>query len=90
MLRASCSVWEGCRHSRSDPQVQGLDKEYSGLGSVGKVLRCRSGKAKRAEEAECSGVHEHSEAVFNAAWASIKAFRTEPSLGQSAERLRVG
>ncbi|AFK70205.1 hypothetical protein YSA_06380 [Pseudomonas putida ND6] len=36
-------------------------------GSVRKVLRRRSGKAKTAEEAECTGVHEHSEAVFNAA-----------------------
>ncbi|AVD83379.1 hypothetical protein C4Q28_14965 [Pseudomonas sp. SWI6] len=41
-------------------------------------MRRRSGKAKTAEEAEFTGCKEHSEAVFNAASPSFKAFRTEP------------
>ncbi|SMQ10405.1 hypothetical protein SAMN04488482_5653 [Pseudomonas chlororaphis] len=36
-------------------------------GSVRKVGERRSGKAKTGEEAECRGLHEHSEPVFNAA-----------------------
>ena len=58
--------------------VPGKQELQELLGSVRKVLRRRAGKAKTAEEAECTGVHEHSEAVFSAAWTSIKAFRTEP------------
>ncbi|PYC19571.1 hypothetical protein DMX06_14820 [Pseudomonas mosselii] len=38
----------------------------------------RPDKAKRGEEAECTGVHEHSEPRFNAVWASADTFRTEP------------
>ncbi|PYC21680.1 hypothetical protein DMX06_11540 [Pseudomonas mosselii] len=39
----------------------------------------RPDKAKRGEEAECTGVHEHSEPRFNAVWASADTFRTEPN-----------
>ncbi|PMZ99050.1 hypothetical protein C1X75_10565 [Pseudomonas sp. FW305-17] len=40
----------------------------------------RPDKAKRGEEAQCTGVHEHSEPRFNAVWASADTFRTEPRL----------
>ena len=52
-------------------------------------MRRRPGKAKTAEEAEFTGVNEHSEAVFNAAWPSIKAFHTEPNSGGSAPRVKT-
>ncbi|PYC16978.1 hypothetical protein DMX06_18965 [Pseudomonas mosselii] len=40
----------------------------------------REGQTRRngGEEAECTGVHEHSEPRFNAVWASAGTFRTEP------------
>ncbi|AVO59443.1 hypothetical protein C6Q18_16215 [Pseudomonas chlororaphis subsp. piscium] len=49
------------------------------MGVCTKSRRARSGKAKTGEEAECRGLHEHSEPVFNAAWPSAATFRTDPN-----------
>ncbi|PYB84246.1 hypothetical protein DMX07_06800 [Pseudomonas soli] len=59
-MRGSAGAW-------GEPRCKKPSSGAGLLGSVRKVLRRRSGKAKTAEEAQCTGVHEHSEAVFNAA-----------------------
>ncbi|MGR4040852.1 hypothetical protein FW796_15620 [Pseudomonas sp. 910_21] len=41
---------------------------------VWKLAERRSGKAKTGEEAECRGLHEHSEPVLNAAWSKRRQF----------------
>ena len=54
------------------------------LDQVGKVAEERlkdpryKGKAKTGEEAECRGLHEHSEPVFNAAWSKRRQFSCRP------------